>query len=288
MNIAVVGSSGYIARFLIESFKRNKKIDEILKIGQTNPDVFLDLNEPEKFNYNILYNIDYIIFTAAISGPDRCTDKFDFCWSVNVDGTNYFITEAIRRKCKVLFFSSDAVFGDIPGEIYTENSETVPLTPYGCMKKMVEDQFKESKYFKAIRLSYVVSAQDRFISYCLSCIKSNKIADIYHPFYRNCISVHDVINVVLWFIENWDSYKFSILNVAGKELVSRLRIADELNRIYNGRLQYIVSYPGAGFYASRPPITQMKSLYMQQYQIIEDNTFTEKIKKELEGIKNVS
>ncbi len=246
----------------------------------------LDLSEPARFDYSSLDNIDYIIFTAAISGPDQCAEEFDLCWQVNVDGTLFFITEAIKRKCKVLFFSSDAVFGNVPGKIYTEKSETVPLTSYGRMKQAVEDKFNTNKYFKAIRLSYVVSAEDRFISYCLSCIKSGKTAEIYHPFYRNCISVHDVVNVVTWFIQNWDNYKFPVINVAGKELVSRVRIADEINRFYNGKLKYNILYPGKKFYVNRPEITQMKSLYMQKYQIIEDNTFTEKIKKELEDIKN--
>ncbi len=241
-----------------------------------------------RFDYSTLDNIDYIIFTAAVSGPDQCAEEFDLCWKVNVDGTLFFITEAIKRKCKVLFFSSDAVFGNIPEEVYTEKSVTMPLTPYGRIKQALEDKFKTNKYFKAIRLSYVVSAKNRFISYCLSCIKSGKTAEIYHPFYRNCISVHDVVNVVIWFIQNWDNYKFPVINVAGKELVSRIRIADEINRFYDGKLKYNILYPGKKFYANRPEITQMKSLYIQKYQIIEDNTFTEKIKKELEDIKNGS
>ncbi len=181
----------------------------------------------------------------------------------------------------MLFFSSDAVFGDIPGQIYNEESETKAKTPYGCMKKAVEDEFKIVSCFKAIRLSYVASAKDRFISYCLSCIKSGKIADIYHPFYRNVIVVSDVVNTVVWFIQHWDEYKPFVLNVAGRELVSRIRIADELNRHLGGKLNYIISTPEDNFYKNRPKITQMESLYMKQYNILEDNTFTEKIKREL-------
>ena len=288
MNIAIAGSSGYIAGFLVDSFKNKPEINRILKIGRTKSDIILDLAEPARFDYSSLDNIDYVIFTAAISGPDQCAEKFDLCWHVNVDGTAFFISEAVKRRCKILFFSSDAVFGNIPGKIYTEESETVPLTPYGRMKQAVENKFINSEYFKSMRLSYVVSSEDRFVSYCLSCIQSGKTAEIYHPFYRNCISVHDVVNVVTWFIKNWDNYRFPVINVAGKELVSRVRIADEINRLYNGRLKYNISYTGKKFYVNRPEITQMKSLYIKKYQIIEDNTFTEKIKKELDCIQNFS
>lgn len=282
MNIAIVGSSGYIARYIYKRFVGEGFVNKILKIDKEGiTDEKLNLQRPEKFNYNALNDIDYIIFTAAVSSPDICASDFDFCWSINVTGTKYFIQKALDNKCKVLFFSSDAVFGDIPGEIYNELSETKAGTPYGKMKKAIEDEFKGNQLFKTIRLSYVVSAEDRFISYCLSCIEKGKKADIFHPFYRNVISISDVVNVVIWFIKHWDEYKTFVLNVAGKELISRVRMADELNRHLGNRLRYKILAPGEDFYKNRPQITQMSSVYLYRYNILEDNTFTEKIKKEL-------
>ena len=135
MNVAIVGSSGYIAGFILEKLKQEKYIKQIVKIAHDEfADKYLDLQEANKFDYTVLAKIDYIVFTAAISGPDKCATDFDFCWNINVIGTKYFIERAIAEKCKILFFSSDAVFGDIPGEIYTEESETRAVTPYGKMK----------------------------------------------------------------------------------------------------------------------------------------------------------
>lgn len=286
MNVALVGSSGYIAGFLLERFAKESYVNKVLRIDQSNTaDAYLNLLYPEKFDYDVLNEIDYIVFTAAISGPDKCASDFEWCWSINVTGTSYFIKQAILRKCKVLFFSSDAVFGDIPGCIYDELSETKAETPYGKMKKTIEDEFKDNPNFKCIRLSYVASAKDRFISYCLNCIKNSEIADIFHPFYRNIIIVSDVVDVVTWFLKHWDEYEFFALNVAGKELVSRVRIADELNRYFGNKLMYTITSPGVDFYKNRPSITQMKSLYMQKYKILVDNTFTEKLEKELSNIK---
>jgi len=282
MNLAIVGSSSYIAGFLLKRFESEDFAERILKIDQNDSaDIYIDLQKPEIFDYSILDKIDFVIFTAAISGPDKCAADFDFCWSINVAGTSYFIREAIARGCKVLFFSSDAVFGDIPGMIYDEESETRATTPYGRMKKAVEDEFKTNPDFKAIRLSYVASAKDRFISYCLSCMRRGETADIFHPFYRNVIVASDVVNVVVWFAQHWSEYKPFALNITGKELVSRVRMADELNRHLGNCLDYTISSPGEEFYNNRPKITQMKSLYMEQHRILEDNTFTEKIKKEL-------
>lgn len=285
MKVAIVGSSGYIAGFLMKRFEKEAIVDSVLKIDQTpEADVHLNLLEPEKFDYDVLDGVDYVVFTAAISGPDKCASDFDFCWQINVTGTSYFIEKAVEKGCHVLFFSSDAVFGDIPGHIYTEESETCAQTPYGRMKKAVEDTFKTHPNFKAIRLSYVASAKDRFVSYCLKCMEAGDTADVFHPFYRNCIVVSDVVDVVMWFSVHWQEYPAFVLNVAGKELVSRVRIADELNRHLGGKLQYTISRPGEAFYANRPAITQMQSLYLQQYKILKDNSFTDKIKYELEEI----
>lgn len=286
MKAAIVGSSGYIAEFILRRFANEPEIDSVLKIDRDSlADVYVDLADPEQFDYEALNNIDFVIFTAAISGPDKCAQDFDECWKINVTGTSRFIQEALKRNCRVLFFSSDAAFGDIPGAIYDEESSTEAKTPYGRMKKAIEDKFKSEANFKAIRLSYVASAKDRFVTYCLNCMRNHETADVFHPFYRNVIVVSDVVEVVTYMALRWEDYKPTFLNVAGKELVSRVRIADEINRLFGGKLNYTISMPGKDFFKNRPRITQMKSLYMQEYGIISDNTFTEKIAKEMEDIR---
>lgn len=286
MKVGIVGSSGYIASFLIEQFMEETFIEEIIKIDKkSDADVYLDLENVTDFDVSVFEKMNILIFTAAISGPDQCANNFELCWKINVEGTSYIIEQALAYDCKVLFFSSDAVFGNIHGCIYTENSETCATVPYGRMKKHVEDRFKMQSGFKAIRLSYVVSAKDKFVTYCRHCIQKGEVAEIFHPFYRNCIVVSDVVKVVNWFIKNWNKYDYFVLNVAGNELVSRVRIADELNRLFDNKLQYVVSKPDDSFFENRPQITQMKSLYLQDYHILENSTFTEKLQKELEAIK---
>lgn len=285
MKVALVGSSGYIAKYILKRFDEEPHIKSVLKMDRNlDSDVFLNLAEAKKFDYELLNDIDYIVFTAAISGPDQCAKEYDMCWQINVIGTSYFIREALNRNCRVLFFSSDAAFGDAPGKIYDEESETKAYTPYGCMKKAVEDEFKSESNFKAIRLSYVASAKDKFYTYLITCIKKEEVADIFHPFYRNVTVVSDVVDIVTYFALHWEEYEPTFLNVAGKELVSRVRMADELNRHIGGRLKYKISMPEEKFFTNRPRITQMKSLYMNRYGIVSDNTFTEKIAKELEDI----
>ena len=285
MKIAIVGSSGYIAKHLMKAFIEESKEWEIIKIDMTDDaDLKLQLTAPAEFDYNKLQGIDYVIFTAAISGPDMCANEFETCWDINVTGTSFFIREAIKRNVKVLFFSSDAAFGNIEGHIYDEGSETLAYTAYGKMKKAVEDEFKTNKLFKCIRLSYVVSENDKFISYCLNCIRKNESADIFHPFYRNCITVSDVIKAILWLMQNWTTFDSFVLNLTGTELVSRVRMADEMNRYLGNKLKYTVTQPNEDFFKNRPQVTQMKSKYLYALNIIESKTFTEKFQEELKKI----
>ena len=102
MKVAIVGSSGYIAGFIMEKLKNESSIESILKIDQSgDADAVLDLQNAEKFDYSVLEEIDYVIFTAAISGPDKCALDYEFCWKINVTGTEFFISKAIDRGLDV-------------------------------------------------------------------------------------------------------------------------------------------------------------------------------------------
>lgn len=281
--IGIIGSTGYIARSLI-TYLENRNF-EIKRIGRSGVfDIYLDLEKTNSYDYSVFKGLDFVIFTAAISSPDVCSKEYDKAWTVNVVGTKKVIEELLKLGIKVLFFSSDAVYGKNENVIYTEKSETNPYTPYGKMKKEVEDSFKQNELFKVIRLSYVVSTSDKFISYCLNSYKNNELIEVFHPFYRNCVALSDVINIILWLIKNWNIYEPNILNICGNELISRVRLVDEINRYFNNSLKYTIVKPDDSFFENRPRITQMMSLYLQQYGIIKEECFSNKIQNELRSI----
>lgn len=285
MVVAVVGGSGYIGSALLERLRKDPLVTQVLRIGRDpQDDFYLDLNEPQRFDYDCLTQAGHIVFAAAVGDPDKCAEAFDECWKINVTGTAYFIRKAIAGGSNVMFISSDAVFGDIPGAEYTEASATRACTPYGRMKKALEDQFLGGSRFKTVRLSYVLSAKNRFVMSCLDCIRRGAAAAVPHPFYRNCTSITDVADAVCWLIRNWSSYQPGALNIAGPELVSRVRIADELNRIFGDRLKYTIYEPEPPFFENRSHITQMKSLYLKADEIVADRSFSEMLKDELSDI----
>ena len=105
MKVGVVGSSGYISGFLIERLIADNTIDRIVKIDKTlDADIYLNLEKAAEFDPSVFGTIDYLIFTAAVSGPDQCANEFERCWKINVEGTVHIIEQALKHNCKVLFF----------------------------------------------------------------------------------------------------------------------------------------------------------------------------------------
>jgi dTDP-4-dehydrorhamnose reductase len=284
MNIAVLGSNGYIGSVLADRLE--KLNNHVVKISKSlNNDVYqINLESPEIFNYEILRSIDYLIITAAISSPDICSKQYESSYKINVIGTKYFINKALEYNCKIIFFSSDAVFGTDLHNAFDENSKTFANTAYGVMKKEIEDSYKSHALFKAIRLSYVISSKDKFTSYLLKCRQNSEIAEIYHPFYRNCISLDDVIDSVCWLVLNWGDFDSTFLNVCGSDLASRVRIIDEINRISKSKINYNIVKPSEDFFNNRAEVTEMRSLYLNRILKNWDEPLSMKIKKQLRDV----
>ncbi len=280
MKIGIVGYNGYIASEIV---CRLSKEHEIIKIGRRDDaDVYLDLENISHFDDSVFEKMDFLIYTAAVSGPDKCANEYEKCWKINVESTGAIIQKAVARNCKVLFFSSDAVYGDIPGKIYCEDDILQPNTPYGKMKCEIEKIFSKEKNFKAIRLSYVVSPKDKFVSYCMNAIKNGEEIEVFHPFYRSCTTLSDVIAIIQNCLQQWETIAEKAINVCGTELVSRVRIIDEISRILKQNIQYRIVKPEDVFFENRPKITQMSPVVVQKYSMVEQSTFTEKLIKEFE------
>lgn len=278
--VGIVGSRGFIGNQL---FARLREDDvEVIEFNREKDNSnFIDLEIPEQFNYDVLENIDCIIFAAAVSSPDYCENNPKKAYQINVFGTKHFINEALNRNCQVVFLSSDSVYGSDRGKAFNEIHDTNPTTTYGKMKKEVEDTFKDNQLFKSVRLSYVISKSDKFMNYVKNCIEREVPVEIFHPFYRNCVMLDEVIKSIIWIIENWENHKTPFLNICGPELISRLRIVDEINRFSNNEIQYKVIYPGDEFFYVRPKITEISSLYLGGFISEINDPFSIRLKREL-------
>lgn len=257
MSNIIIGKNGFIAKKLIE------KGDYLVTSSSNNTELYLDLKEAKEFDYSILNKDSKIILLAAISSPDECNNNYEESYKINVSGTKYFIKEAIKKGAKVLFFSSDVVYGNSLNEV-DENAQTHPFGNYAKMKNEVEKAFEKERNFKVFRLSYVLSSEDKYLSYLQNCIDKNDIAEVYHPFSRKVIFIEDVLKAIENIIEKWNDFDNQKFNICGNEYISRKDIADFYNEVIGNKLIYKIIEPDDKFWEARPKDINLISIYLEK------------------------
>lgn len=258
MNL-IIGKNGFIAKKLIS----RKKYQLTTSNLEDTSSLFLDLQNSDNFDFNVINNDMTIVFLAAVSSPDDCNNNHNKAYKINVTGTKYFIGEAIKKGAKVLFFSSDVVYGNTL-EMVDENSKTNPFGNYAKMKDEVEIAFENKKNFKVFRLSYVLSKEDKYLSYLKSCIDKNEVAEVFHPFSRKVVYIEDVLEAIENVIARWDDFENQKFNICGDEDISRKDIADFYNEEVGNMLKYTILEPNDKFWEARPKDINITTLYLEK------------------------
>jgi len=260
--IHIVGASGYIGKKL-ESYLINLGFEDLRLYSEVNSDKYKKINLIDIDNSNLsdFKKDDIVILLAAISSPDVCETNYQLARSINVLGTSKLINICFQRKIKVLFFSSDIVYGFNKG-INDENTKPNPSGNYAKMKYEIEEIFKENPLFKVFRLSYVLSDEDKFISYIKKTLVNGEIPEIFNGLYRNVIHIDDVLLGILKIIENFYIVNSSIINMCGQDLLSRVDLAKIYfnNQINNWK---VIDVPEE-MLKTRPNIIQTQSLYIEK------------------------
>ena len=244
--------------------------------------------ETKPLNYNFdkdsiggtpLKEGDTIIFTAAISEPAIVSAQFEKATRVNVESTGEFIQGAIDLGCKVLFLSSDTVYGDVE----TGFDESHPINPKGAyaeMKSIVEKRFEGNPNFKSFRCSLNFYKDDRFTQYLKTCAANNVEADIFDPLTRAVIHRDDTVDAILAVANDWNLAEGQYTNCGGPQVLSRAQIAETVKRVALPNLQFKVSRPPSKFYTDRPAFIEMKSPNLNRILGRSPVTFEEAVKIE--------
>ena len=257
MKKIVIGKNSYIAGKLS---KRNYYVTT--SRDKTDNSLFLDFEDYSDFDFDLIDKETFIVFLAAISSPDMCKNEYEHSYKINVISTCEIIEKFIKNGAHVLFFSSDVVYGETI-KVADELAKKNPFGPYAKMKSEVEDRFEGNSHFKVFRLSYVFSSDDKYFKYLLSCLKNNKIAEIFEPFDRSMIYINDLIDAIELVLEKWFEFDNQIFNLCGSALISRKMIAEYFNE-YHEEFRFKIVEPPKGFFDARPKIINVKSNYLSR------------------------
>ena len=253
----LVGATGNIGKRVVE--KGGDKINAISRF-----ELKLD-QRPLYYNFDAktiggtsIKEGDVIIFAAAISEPSVVSAHFAKALAVNVESTGEFIETALGKGCKVLFLSSDAVYGDVESG-FDETHPTNPKGAYAEMKSIVEKRFEKNPNFIALRLSYNFHKDDRFTTYLRQCAEKGVEAEVFDPLTRAVVHRDDTVDAILNIAANWDCADGQYINCGGPDVLSRQQFTEIVRDTALPSLKFKVTQPPAKFYGDRAAYSQMSS-----------------------------
>jgi dTDP-4-dehydrorhamnose reductase len=246
--IFIFGSSGFVGSELVQFLGANPKVTTV---GRNGEDVFFDLSmsTPDDLNHTVDVG-DVWIFLAAISSPETCAALPDMAFDTNVAKTSQLINWLTGQRVRVIFSSTDGVFGSKDGIAYDED-QPQPLGSYADMKSTVEKSFFDNDLVKVIRLSYVVGRKDKFSQMLEEAAGSNTIVEVFIGFERCVVRLNDVLEGIKILIEKWDEFDFSVVNFCGPSLTDRGDLVRALKKDVFPELKFKVSEAPSNFWVNR-------------------------------------
>lgn len=255
----MIGGRGYVGSALVAAASASPDLDVLATSSSAAPGfVPFRLETGSDVSGLGIRDGDVVFLTAAISAPDVCSREHERAWSVNVTGSAALVDAVLARGGRVVFFSSDTVYGE-RADAFDETAACTPAGEYAEMKHELERRFLGAPGFKAIRLSYVFSRRDKFTSYLTACAEKGEEAELFHPFDRAVVHRADVVEGALALARRWDDVRLPVVNFGGPEVLSRVDFAERLKRTVLPGLTYRVTEPGEAFFRSRPRVIAMRS-----------------------------
>lgn len=103
----------------------------------------VSFEEPDALQQAIAaFKPDVVVHSAAMSKPNDCEVQQDLCKLINVDATAAVVAACEKMKCRLLFMSTDFVFGD--NGPFSEEDAYDPVNFYGMSKVSAEELVKSA------------------------------------------------------------------------------------------------------------------------------------------------
>jgi len=250
MALVIIGAAGFIGRRLAAAAPDAMQVFHAGATASPSHSMVVSLESPADFDFSRIRPGDVILLTSGISSPDRCASDLARAQAVNVTGTGEFIARLIGRGAGVVFFSTDAVYGEQP-EPFDETRPCNPLGVYADLKHQVEKRFLGEPGFKTIRLSYVFSRDDSFTMYLGRCATTGSEASLYPSFRRAVIHREDVVAGAIALARTFESVPAQIVNFGGPSIVDRPEFATILQRVAFPDLRWATTSPPPDFFINR-------------------------------------
>ncbi len=265
MKILITGGAGFIGKYLVKSLSSNGEHITIFDNFSNSTKDFtyslvdnsINVIEGDITNYNDIQNAvkdhDVVIHLAAKISVSESIKNPTETFRVNVDGTENVLTACIQNHVKkFIALSSAAVYGDNnnPNEIFKENYEVHPISPYGQSKLDMEKEImkiskKHNLNSMVLRLFNVYGKGQTeeyagVISKFENCINKKIPLIIFGDGNqtRDFVAVEDVINLISEQITSKFENTFNLFNIGSGQSTKiidlanlMIKISDKKNKI---------------------------------------------------------
>lgn len=151
MRILTIGATGQLGWDVMKELK--KRGVDCRGTGSKDLDI---TDRDAVMQYIRMYRPDAVIHCAAYTAVDKAEDEPEICRKVNADGTSYIAEACKMVDAKMIYISTDYVFGDDGDKPHEVDDSPHPLNVYGQTKWEGEEAVRRilQKYF-IVRISWV-------------------------------------------------------------------------------------------------------------------------------------
>lgn len=220
----IIGGDSLVGSYIYKFLKKNKKnvICTSRKKNSKINSIYLDLKKPKKLN---IYD-SKVFFCASITSIPNCEAYPEKSKLINVKNTLKIIKNLSKNNCKIIYFSSQAVF-DGKKKNCVENDELNPTCNYGKFKYSVEKELIKLQNTIIIRPTKILSINDGLLYEWKNLIIKNKEINVFHDLYISPISIEFVVKFVI------SIEKKGIYHLSGKSKISYFNLVNKILKINN-------------------------------------------------------
>lgn len=257
--ILVIGSTGLVGNAVVLAGQpHHNVIGASPSVADSNLRVDLrDARSIRRLIHGTDQPLDVVILAAAVSSVAKCEADRVATYNVNVVGSRAVVEEATDVGAKVVFVSSDYVFGD--GGPHVESDEPAPMNEYGRQKLEVEGIVLSQPANVVVRTCQVFGQDARRANYVLATVDQMVAGDTVHApldLFGTPTYVRDLAAEV---IDLATRPATGVWHVAGPDFVSRLELAQRTARAFGLDAKWIRAAEGSSDEVPRPRMAGLRS-----------------------------
>ncbi len=235
----IIGAGGFLGSYLIKTVLEKtddnilavSKTEKVYGAGNTRVNIFAgDLSFISYLNelaeeINKCENAK-IIYTAACHNIDLVAEQPKNAYRMNVEIPEILLNQ-INGFSKLLFTSSDTVYGEGGKYLFKENDKLSPLSIYGEQKVKAEKVFI-SHGGTALRLPLMFSqslapTKEHFGDFVMKSLKAGKKIQMLNGAYRSTLDYGTVADIIVKLCGQKELSQ--IINIAGDESFSKYELS---------------------------------------------------------------